>query len=151
MVDLTIANVDPKDTYRLRVVTYLSERTLKDVALEDACKKENKSVDGIMAYIMSEAMKVAQTCKNGKGAWVEDDEVWNWAVHYIMEDSLDFEPKKEEPKTTSSAASFYEQWKKDHPASTTTSKGKNTVFDSDQLMFDFSSDDGDENETFELC
>jgi hypothetical protein len=137
MVELTVGKIDPKDTYRVRVVKYLSDRTLKDEALEDACKKENKTLDGVMNYIIQEAKKVAVSCNGGKGAWVDDEEVWNWAVHYILEDSIDCEPKKEEPKPVSSAASFYEQWKKDHPTPPATPKGKSVIEHSGQLVFDF--------------
>lgn len=138
MVDLTIANVDPKDTYKYRVVQYLSERTLKDVSLEDACKKENKTIEGVMNYIFDEAKKIATSCQGGKGAWVDDDVVWNWAVHYILEDSLDCEPKKY------SSAEAIAKIREATP--TAPSKGKKTVVYSSQLTFDFASDDGDDDE-----
>lgn len=51
--------------------------------------KEGKSLDGVLAYVKSEARKQQ---KDGV-AVIPDDEVYGWAVHYILEDSLDFEPK----------------------------------------------------------
>jgi len=140
MVDLTVANVNPADTYKVRVVLYLSDRTLADVALEDACKKENKTIDGVMNYVYQEAQKVATNCANGKAAWVDDDVVWGWAVHYILEDSLDCEPKKVEPRTYNPSDAIA---KLREATANTTIKGKKTVVYSSQLTFDF----GDEDET----
>ena len=45
--------------------------------------------------------------------------------------------EKEKPKPVSSAASFYEQWKKDHPTPPATPKGKSVIEHSGQLVFDF--------------
>lgn len=131
MVDLTVANVDPADTYKVRVVLYLSDRTLADVALEDACKKENKTLDGVMNYVYQEAKKVAI----GNAAWVDDEVVWGWVVHYILEDSIDCEPKKEIAKPSTSASDYLAKWKLDHP--TTLPKGKSVIAHSEQLEFGF--------------
>ncbi|MDD6467142.1 MAG: Cas9 inhibitor AcrIIA9 family protein [Erysipelotrichaceae bacterium] len=46
--------------------------------------KKNKSINGMWSYIKQEARKAA---KNGC-ACIDDDEVYNWAVHYFDEDDL---------------------------------------------------------------
>ncbi len=77
--------------YKKRIANYLVERCKTDTCLALACMKDNKSLDGTIAYIKSEAKKQAQDgC-----ACIPDEEVFGWAVHYILEDSLSssFEPK----------------------------------------------------------
>lgn len=131
MVDLTVGKIDAKDKNRLAIVKYLSDRTLADEALEEACKKENKTLDGVMNYVLQEAKK--QAFKNC--AMVEDDTVYNWATHYILEDELDCEPKKVEPNTQ--VTDYLAKWKAEHPVTTTPTKGKSVIEHSGQLVFDF--------------
>lgn len=77
--------------YKKRIADYLAERCKTDNCLALACMKDNKSLDGVIAYVKSEARKQAQ---DGV-ACIPDEEVFGWAVHYILEDSLSssFEPK----------------------------------------------------------
>lgn len=104
MVDYTIEKIDANDINRIAIAKYLSERTFADSALEEACKKENKSLDGVMKYIMDEARKLAfHGC-----AMVEDATVYDWAVHYILEDSIDCEKKEPEPTS-------FDKLKENHP------------------------------------
>ena len=75
--------------YKQAIVMYLRSRCAEDPALLEACKKENKSLDGIVSYIKEEAQKQAT---DGM-ACVPDATVYEWAVHYILEDSINCENK----------------------------------------------------------
>nr|DAQ89153.1 MAG TPA: PcfK-like protein [Caudoviricetes sp.] len=89
MVDVT---EQAKQAYRSAIIKYLHERCKTDKYLAEACKKENKSLDGVIKYIIGEARKR----KEGNVAVISDAEVYEMAVHYILEDSLDCEEKKSE-------------------------------------------------------
>ncbi|WP_437918567.1 Cas9 inhibitor AcrIIA9 family protein [Sphingobacterium sp. LRF_L2] len=63
------------------IESHLQAMAAKDTLFAETLKKKNKSIDGCMNYIMSEAKK--------KGAnMVKDAEVFGWAVHYYDEDSI---------------------------------------------------------------
>lgn len=88
MVDA--GNVKDMDAaYKKAIAAYLIQRAQQDRFLLEAMAKEGKSLDGVLAYVKSEARKQQ---KDGV-AVIPDDEVYGWAVHYILEDSIDFEPK----------------------------------------------------------
>lgn len=89
MVDVT---EEAKEAYKSAIVKYLQERCKTDKYLAEACKKENKTLDGVVKYIIGEARKR----KDGNVAVISDAEVYEMAVHYILEDSLDCEEKKSE-------------------------------------------------------
>lgn len=82
-----------KEAYKKEIAKHLSERVKVDPFLAEAVKKPGKTLDGVLAYVKAEAKKQAQ----GNVAVIPDAEVYEWATHYILEDSLDFEPKKPEP------------------------------------------------------
>ena len=128
MVDLTIEKVDPKDGNRLAIVKYLKDGTFADIALDEACPKEKKTIDGVMNYIKQEAKKQAV---NGM-AMIADDTVYGWAVHYILEDELDCENKKVEAKPYEPFD--LEKWRKEQHIPTQPTKPIET---SGQLTFDF--------------
>lgn len=89
MVDVT---EEAKEAYKSAIVKYLQERCKTDRYLAEACKKENKTLDGVVEYIIGEARKR----RNGNVAVISDAEVYEMAAHYILEDSLDCEKKKSE-------------------------------------------------------
>lgn len=89
MVDVT---EEAKEAYKSAIVKYLQERCKTDRYLAEACKKENKTLDGVVKHIIGEARKR----KEGNVAVISDAEVYEMAVHYILEDSLDCEEKKSE-------------------------------------------------------
>ena len=89
MVDVT---EQAKQAYRSAIIKYLQERCKTDKYLAEACKKENKSLDGVIKYIIGEARKR----EDGNVAVISDAEVYEMAAHYILEDSLDCEKKKSE-------------------------------------------------------
>ena len=69
-----------------KVCAYL--KTREDIKLN--LEKENKSIDEMWEYIKSEARKQA---KNGC-ACIEDNQVYEWAVHYYDEDDIKVESFK---------------------------------------------------------
>jgi hypothetical protein len=77
------------EAYKKAIIVYLNNRVKTDEYLLAACEKENKTLNGVIAYIKSEARKQA---KDGV-ACIPDDTVYDWAVHYILEDGIDFEKK----------------------------------------------------------
>lgn len=89
MVDVT---EEAKEAYKSAIVKYLQERCKTDRYLAEACKKENKTLDGVVKHIIGEARKR----KEGNVAVISDAEVYEMSVHYILEDSLDCEEKKSE-------------------------------------------------------
>ena len=99
MVDLNYDKL--KETYKKMIAKHLAERCKTDVYLAEAINKPGKTLDGVIEYVKSQAGKRAV----GNVACIPDDEVYSWAVHYILEDSLDSEKsaetkpvKKEEPE-----------------------------------------------------
>ena len=87
MVDVT---EEAKEAYKSAIVKYLQERCKTDRYLAEACKKENKTLDGVVRYIIGEARKR----RDGNIAVISDAEVYEMAVHYILEDSIDCDEKK---------------------------------------------------------
>ncbi len=77
------------EAYKKQIAAYLRERVKTDSTLREACQKENKSMAGLVDYVKQEAKKQA---KDGC-ACIPDHEVYGWAVHYLLEDELNCEPK----------------------------------------------------------
>ena len=134
MVDVT---EQAKQVYKTAIIGYLRERCETDTYLAEACKKENKTLDGCVKYIIEEARKKAEN----NVAVIPDAEVFDWAVHYILEDSLNCEPGTKTPdkKTVEQVKEYAEkpeatEKKTDTPAP---KKSKKTIFDEDQLGFEF--------------
>lgn len=94
MVDVT---EEAKEAYKKVILKYLKERIQNDENLREACKKPNKTLDGVIAYVIAEARKQ----QKNNVAVIPDDEVFNWVVHYIQEDEINYEPNtkvKAEPE-----------------------------------------------------
>ena len=83
-----------KQAYKTAIIGYLRERCKTDTYLAEACKKENKSLDGCIKYITEQARKKVEN----NVAVIPDEEVYDWAVHYILEDSLNCESEKTDKK-----------------------------------------------------
>lgn len=88
MVDLNYEKL--KETYKKMIAKHLAERCQTDTYLAEAIQKPGKTLDGVIEYVKSQARKKAV----GNVACIPDDEVYSWAVHYILEDSLDNESGK---------------------------------------------------------
>ena len=126
MVDVT---EQAKKAYKSAIIGFLRERCKTDTYLAEACKKENKTLDGCVKYIIGEARKKAEN----NVAVIPDAEVYDWAVHYILEDSLNCESGKNDVKENPAA----------EPAATpaekpvSEKKSKKTIAEEAQLGFDF--------------
>ena len=121
MVDVT---EQAKQAYKSAIIGYLRERCKTDTYLAEACKKENKSLDGCIKYITEQARKKAEN----NVAVIPDAEVYDWAVHYILEDSLNCESEKTDKKAEG------------NPEKENAVPAKNlkkTIADEAQLGFDF--------------
>jgi hypothetical protein len=89
-----------------KVRTYLENKAKAEAEFATIYAKPNKSLEECWKYIVSEARKQAvDQC-----ACISDEDVYNWAVHYYMEDDVkapssapkvkvttDTEPKKTIP------------------------------------------------------
>lgn len=117
MVDIT---EQAKQAYKTAIIGYLCERCKTDTYLAEACKKENKSLDGCIKYVTQQARKKAEN----NVAVIPDEEVFEWAVHYILEDSLNCESGKtvESPENEKMVSE---------------KKSKKTIAEEAQLGFDF--------------
>ena len=129
MVDVT---EQAKQAYKSAIIGYLRERCKTDTYLAEACKKENKTLDGCIKYIMEQARKRAEN----NVAVIPAVEVYDWAVHYILEDSLNCESgktdKKSEEKTAEKSVESPEKEKL-----VSVKKSKKTIAEEAQLSFDF--------------
>ena len=80
-----------------RILTYLkanvsnilADKISNGVLIDKNGKKllNKKSLDGFMKYACEEARK--QCDKNARGACIDDDVVFGWAIHYFEEDSIE--------------------------------------------------------------
>ena len=80
--------------YAQAIADYLLERIETDECLRAKLEETNKTLKGCVDYVKSEAKKQAE---DGV-AMIEDNQVYDWCVHYFLEDNLDFEPKAKENK-----------------------------------------------------
>ena len=88
----SLRNLDKK--YAQAIANYLLGRIETDECLKAKLEETNKTLKGCVDYIKSEAKKQAE---DGV-AMIEDSQVYEWCVHYFLEDSLDFEAKEKENK-----------------------------------------------------
>lgn len=125
MVDVT---EQAKQAYKSAIIGYLRERCKTDTYLAEACKKENKSMDGCIKYVVEQARKKAEN----NVAVIPEAEIFDWAVHYILEDSLNCESeKKTEEKTEEKSVEVpAEKVEKKVPAK----KSKKTIADEWNLL-----------------
>ena len=80
--------------YAQAIANYLLGRIETDECLRTKIEETNKTLKGCVDYVKSEAKKQAE---DGV-AMIEDNQVYDWCVHYFLEDNLDFEPKAKENK-----------------------------------------------------
>ena len=80
--------------YAQAIANYLLGRIETDELLKTKLEETTKTLKGCVGFVKSEAKKQAE---DGV-AMIEDSQVYEWCVHYFLEDSLDFEPKEKENK-----------------------------------------------------
>lgn len=117
--------------YKRMIAQALQKRMDEDPLFKAKCEESSKTLDGVLAYVKREARKQNE----GGCAVIADEEVYQWAVHYVLEDSLDCESKAETPKSVAETPeSVAEPDRKK-----TEEKPKKTLKKQldDQLTFDF--------------
>ena len=88
----SLRNLDKK--YAQAIASYLLGRIETDECLKAKLEETTKTLKGCVDYVKSEAKKQAE---DGV-AMIEDSQVYEWCVHYFLEDNLDFEAKEKENK-----------------------------------------------------
>lgn len=86
--------------YKKMIAQALQKRMDEDPLFKAKCDSSTKTLEGVLSYVKGEARKQSE----GGCAVIADEEVYQWAVHYVIEDSLDCEPnttkKKAKPVET---------------------------------------------------
>ena len=80
--------------YAQAIANYLLNRIETDECLKAKLEETNKTLKGCVEYVKKEAKKQAED----NVAIIEDQQVYEWVVHYFLEDSIDFEPKEKPSK-----------------------------------------------------
>lgn len=118
-----------KEEYKKMIAKYLADRCKTDSYLAEAVQKLGKTLDGVVKYVTSEARKRA----HDNVAVIPDSEVYDWAVHYILEDSIDFEGRKK----TEKPAQKEKQKNPEQKPELKVVEPEKTIADELQLSFDF--------------
>lgn len=113
---MTLEQLKQQDKkYAQVIANYLIKRCEEDKFLENKILNTNKTLVGCIKYCKSEAQKEAvDGC-----AICLDEDVYNWCVHYFLEDSLDFEEKPKPEKKVK---------EKKHQKKNFTNISKNIIF-----------------------
>jgi hypothetical protein len=137
MIDVT---EEAKKAYRKAIILFLRERIKTDELIAEGCKKENKTLDKCVEYIISQAKKQAEN----NVAFVPDEEVYGWVVHYLTEDMESDNAPKYEPVRKESEQEALEEndkltklIKKHNEKMKVISSTKKTIIDELQGEFDF--------------
>lgn len=80
---------DLKNKQQKIIADYLLGLAQNDECLMNKLLETDKTIQGCTSYINKEALKQTE---NGL-AFIENDVVYEWAKHYFLEDSLNYEPK----------------------------------------------------------
>ena len=80
--------------YAQAIASHLLTRIETDECLKEKIEVTSKTLIGCIDYCKNEARKQAED----NVAIIEDQQVYEWAVHYFLEDSIDFEPKEKPSK-----------------------------------------------------
>lgn len=109
---MTIEQLKKQDkNYAIAIANYLIKRIETDQCLKEKIESTNKTLKGCIGYCKSEARKQAEdNC-----AIIPDDEVYEWVVHYFLEDSLNEENYKSAsstPTTTKDNLGAIEEYNK---------------------------------------
>lgn len=138
MIDVT---EEAKKAYRKAIILFLRERIKTDELIAEGCKKENKTLDKCVEYIISQAKKQAEN----NVAFVPDDEVYGWVVHYLTEEmesdnAPQYEPAKKEAEQETESLKENDKLtklKKHNEKLEVMASTKKTIIDELQGEFDF--------------
>lgn len=116
---MTIEQLKKQDKKHAQAIAnYLIKRIENDQCLKEKIEVTEKTLKGCIDYCKNEARKqVEDGC-----AMIPDDEVYEWAVHYFLEDSI----KENFEKKLTTLATIDEDIKKYNKQSTSRTK-KETV------------------------
>lgn len=115
-----------KEAYKKRILQFLSERVKSDPLVAKGCEDENKNINDCIKYVIEQARKQAvNNC-----AFIDDEEVFGWVVHYVTE-PIEKKQDKKENKNVSTKS----QEKK--AETVVTKEKKKTIAEDLQLLFDF--------------
>lgn len=89
---LRMENLDKQ--YKRMIAQALQKRMDEDPLFKAKCDSSTKTLEGVLSYVKGEARKQSE----GNCAVIADEEVYQWAVHYVIEDSLDCEPETTKKK-----------------------------------------------------
>lgn len=118
-----------KEAYKKRILQFLAERAKTDPLVASGCKDENKNIDDCIKYVIEQARKQAvNNC-----AFIEDEEVFGWVVHYVTEPIEKKRAKKEVKQTSENKV---EKTEKKEEKDVVKEK-KKTIAEDIQLYFDF--------------
>lgn len=129
--NMTLEQLKQQDKKHAQVIAdYLIKRCEEDKCLEEKILTTEKTLKGCVEYCKQQAKKQAE---DGV-AIISDSEVYEWCVHYFLEDSLNCEnsgegkkkeTKKKEPKKVETL--FGEEIVEEKPKKVTISKPKKEV------------------------
>ena len=71
-----------EDSQRVVIGQYLKSRFESDEVLRNAYKDKKRTLRDVYEYVINCARELA---KNNNAVMVEDKDVYNWAVHYILD------------------------------------------------------------------
>lgn len=71
-----------EDSQKVIIGRYLRSRFESDETLRNAYKEQKRTLDDVYEHVIHCARELA---KNNNGVMVEDKDVYNWAVHYILD------------------------------------------------------------------
>lgn len=115
-----------KEAYKKRILQFLAERAKKDPLVANGCKDENKNIDDCIKFVIEQARKQAvNNC-----AFIDDEEVFGWVVHYVTEPI----EKKQGNKENKKLATKTEEKKAEKVLA---KEKKKTIAEDLQLLFDF--------------
>lgn len=106
--------------YAQAIASYLLTRIETDECLKEKIEVTSKTLIGCIDYCKNEAREQAEDgC-----AMIPDDEVYEWAVHYFLEDSIKESTKKESitPPTTDEDNKKYNKQSSPKPKKETVKK-----------------------------
>lgn len=78
--------------YENKIKAYLDKRAAEDELFAKSYAKEKKSIAECCLYVLGEALKRAHSYNGGKASVMDDEEVYNLAVHYYDEDDIKVKP-----------------------------------------------------------
>ena len=94
---MTTLNLEAKDAMQRQILDYLASNvtdSLADkinngVSIEKDGKQliNKKTLDGFISYAIAESQKITE--KGARGAFVSNETVYGWAMHYFEEDSIE--------------------------------------------------------------